>query len=124
MTYLISEKCIGTTDQSCVDVCPVNCIYEIGNNADDPTKPFMLVIDPEECIDCGACEPACPVEAIAYEDAVPEESKEFIAINAMHVGHSSDNDGPAADMREAKADIAAAAKLAFDRLQGRVLSGE
>ena len=55
MTYVITEPCIGTKDRSCVDVCPVDCIHE----GED-----MLFIDPEECIDCGACEPECPVEAI------------------------------------------------------------
>jgi formate hydrogenlyase subunit 6/NADH:ubiquinone oxidoreductase subunit I len=105
-----------------VDVCPVNCIYEVGENAADPAQPFMFVIDPEECIDCGACEPACPVEAIANEDAVAAQSFEFIAINAMHLDHSSGNDGPAPERREPKGDIAQAAKRALERLDGGVIS--
>ena len=62
MTYIIAEPCIDIKDRSCVDVCPVDCIHEANR---------ILVIDPEECIDCGACEPECPVEAIFPEDALP-----------------------------------------------------
>src|SRR5215217_4609969 len=69
MTYVITEPCIGTKDQSCVEVCPVDCIYDGGDH-------FM--INPEECIDCGACEPECPVEAIYPEDEVPEEMESYI----------------------------------------------
>ena len=72
MTYVISEPCIDVKDRSCVDVCPVDCIHEVAR---------MLVIDPEECIDCGACEPECPVEAITPEDAVPDRWTAFIRIN-------------------------------------------
>lgn len=72
MTYIISEPCIDVKDRSCVDVCPVDCIHEAAH---------MLVIDPEECIDCGACEPECPVEAITPEDAVPDTWTPFIRIN-------------------------------------------
>ncbi|HEY1367737.1 MAG TPA: ferredoxin family protein [Gaiellaceae bacterium] len=76
MTYVIGEPCIDVKDRSCVDVCPVDCIHEVGR---------LLVIDPEECIDCGACEPECPVEAIYPEDALPEKWREFVAINAAIV---------------------------------------
>ena len=62
MTYIIAEPCIDIKDRSCVDVCPVDCIHEFGR---------ILIIDPEECIDCGACEPECPVEAMFPEDALP-----------------------------------------------------
>ncbi len=72
MTYIITEPCIDVKDRSCVEVCPVECIHESDR---------MLVIDPEECIDCGACEPECPVEAIFPEDAVPDAMEPFIAIN-------------------------------------------
>ena len=61
VTYIIAEPCIDLKDRSCVDVCPVDCIHEAADT----------VIDPEECIDCGACEPECPVEAIFPEDALP-----------------------------------------------------
>jgi NAD-dependent dihydropyrimidine dehydrogenase PreA subunit len=62
VTYVITAPCVDTKDRSCIDVCPVDCIHEAGR---------MLVIDPEECIDCGACEPECPVEAIVPEDVAP-----------------------------------------------------
>lgn len=75
MTYIIVQPCIGTKDSSCVDVCPVDCIYE----GDD-----MFYIHPEECIDCGACVPECPVEAIFPDDEVPAEWKEFIAKNYQY----------------------------------------
>lgn len=63
MTYIIAEPCINVKDRGCVDVCPVDCIYE---------GPDMLYIHPDECIDCGACEPECPVTAIFAEEDVPE----------------------------------------------------
>ena len=72
MTYIITEPCIDVKDKSCVDVCPVDCIHETDR---------MLVIDAEECIDCGACEPECPVEAILPEDAVPDDWQPFVKIN-------------------------------------------
>src|SRR3954462_5241674 len=75
MTYIIAEPCIDIKDRSCVDVCPVDCIHEAGR---------ILVIDPEECIDCGACEPECPVEAIFPEDALPEKWEPFVRINAAY----------------------------------------
>ena len=64
-------------DQSCFDVCPVDCIhFEEGLDK-------ILYIDPDECIDCGACEPACPVSAVYAEDDVPEEEAAFTEINAL-----------------------------------------
>ena len=72
MTYIITQPCIDIKDASCVDVCPVDCIYE----GED-----MFYIHPEECIDCGACIPECPVEAIFPDDEVPEEWDGFIAKN-------------------------------------------
>ena len=68
MTYIIAEPCVDVKDKSCIDECPVDCIYE-GNR--------MLYIHPDECVDCGACEPVCPVEAIYYEDDVPAAWKDF-----------------------------------------------
>ena len=83
MTFVIIETCIGTKDTSCVDVCPVDCIHPTKDDPDfEPAE--MLFIDPAECIDCGACEPACPVEAIFEEDAVPEKSTKYTAINAAY----------------------------------------
>ena len=73
MTYTICESCIDVKDRACVDECPVDCIYE-------GTR--MLYIHPDECVDCGACEPVCPVTAIFYEDDVPAEWKNYTPINA------------------------------------------
>ncbi len=80
MTYTIAEPCIDVKDRACVEECPVDCIYE-GDR--------MLYIHPTECIDCGACEPVCPVEAIFYEDDVPAEWSDFKAINVEYfdAGH-------------------------------------
>ncbi len=72
MPYVITEACIGVKDRACVDVCPVDCIYE---GAD------QLFIHPDECIDCGACEPECPVSAIYPEEDVPETLRPFIVRN-------------------------------------------
>jgi ferredoxin len=73
MPYVIAEPCIGVKDASCVDVCPVNCIYE----ADD-----QYVINPDECIDCAACEVACPVSAIAHEESLAPEWASYVEKNA------------------------------------------
>ena len=82
MTFVITEACIDVKDTACVDVCPVDCIHptsEFGELFDNEPQ---LYIDPEECIDCGVCEPECPVEAIYADDALPEEFERFIEINA------------------------------------------
>ena len=77
MTYVITEPCIDVLDQSCVSVCPVDCIhFEEGVDR-------MLFIDPDECIDCGACEPECPVSAIFPEDSVPAEHARYTPVNAL-----------------------------------------
>ena len=75
MTHVIAEPCIGVKDKSCTDVCPMDCIHGTSNDE-------MLYIDPEECIDCGACVPVCPVRAIFPEGEVPEKWKHFIQTNA------------------------------------------
>jgi ferredoxin len=74
MTYVITEACIDVKDNSCVEVCPVDCIH-----AEDEDR--ILYINPDECIDCGACEPACPVTAIFAEDDLPEDFAIFKQIN-------------------------------------------
>ena len=76
MTYVITEPCIDVKDQSCVEVCPVDCIHADGD--DDR----ILYIHPDECIDCGACVPECPVEAIFDENELPEKWADFTALNA------------------------------------------
>jgi len=75
MTYVITSPCIDVQDQACVEVCPVDCIHF------DEGEDRMLYINPEECIDCGACEPACPVTAIYAEDDTPADQEAFKAIN-------------------------------------------
>jgi ferredoxin len=72
MTYVITTTCIDVKDGSCVDVCPVDCIYEGGR---------MFYIQPDECINCGICETICPVEAIYREDALPAGLHEYLDIN-------------------------------------------
>jgi Ferredoxin len=73
MTYVIAEPCIDVMDRACVDECPVDCIYEGGRS---------LYINPDECIDCGACEPVCPVQAIFYQDDLPPVWSEYTDDNA------------------------------------------
>ncbi|MCL6739485.1 ferredoxin [Streptomyces neyagawaensis] len=68
MTYVIAQPCVDVKDRACIDECPVDCIYE---------GPRKLYIQPDECVDCGACEPVCPVEAIFFEDDVPAEWSEY-----------------------------------------------
>ena len=72
MTYVVTESCIKCKYTDCVDVCPVDCFRE---------GPNMLIIDPDECIDCTLCVPECPVEAIFAEDDVPDAQHAFIALN-------------------------------------------
>jgi NAD-dependent dihydropyrimidine dehydrogenase PreA subunit len=73
MTYVIGKACVDVVDRACVEECPVDCIYE-GARA--------LYIHPDECVDCGACEPVCPVEAIYYEDDLPAEQQQHLGDNA------------------------------------------
>ncbi|MBE3590613.1 MAG: 4Fe-4S binding protein [Firmicutes bacterium] len=72
MIFVITEPCIGVKDASCVEVCPVNCIYE----GED-----QYYINPDECIGCSLCTTACPVEAIYDEDEVPEKWRHYIEKN-------------------------------------------
>jgi NAD-dependent dihydropyrimidine dehydrogenase PreA subunit len=72
VTYVIAEPCVDLLDKACIEECPVDCIYEGGR---------MLYIHPDECVDCGACEPVCPVEAIFYEDDVPDNWKDYYKAN-------------------------------------------
>lgn len=72
MPYVITEACIGTKDKACIDVCPVDCIYE---------GPEQLYIEPDECSSCGACEPECPTSAIFAEEDVPDNLSKYVQIN-------------------------------------------
>ncbi len=79
MTYIIAEPCIGVKDLACVEVCPVDCIHPSDGEGED-----MLYIDPDECIDCAACEPVCPVTAIFEESEVPEYWAQYYDINVNY----------------------------------------
>ena len=72
MTYVIAQPCVDVMDRACVEECPVDCIYVGGRS---------LYIHPDECVDCGACEPVCPVEAIYYEDDLPEQWTAYLSDN-------------------------------------------
>ena len=72
MTFVVGENCIQCRYTDCVEVCPVDCFYG---------GPNMLVINPDECIDCALCEPECPAKAIYSEDEIPENQKDFLALN-------------------------------------------
>ncbi len=108
--YVITEACIDITDRACIDVCPVQCIYEIEGDElvarDEVDGPIinrhtphpelrylygdsMLYIHPDECTSCEACFPACPVDAIYPADEVPEDQREFIDTNRFIFAESS-----------------------------------
>ena len=74
MTYVVTQACVDVKDRSCVEQCPVDCIYE-GER--------MMYIHPDECVDCGACEAACPVSAIFYSFDLTPETEPFLEINAQ-----------------------------------------
>ena len=81
MTYVIAEPCVNTKDTACAEVCPVDCIHPL-KDEEEFEKETMLYIDPDECIDCGACAPECPVDAIFDENEVPEQWAQYTQINA------------------------------------------
>ena len=87
MAYIIAEPCVDVMDRACVEVCPVDCIYEAdATNLDEGDRRAMLYIHPEECIDCGACEPVCPVDAIFMDEEVPEKWTAFTEYNYVLSG--------------------------------------
>jgi ferredoxin len=77
VAYIVGDPCVKCKYTDCVEVCPVDCFYEGVNT---------LVIEPEECIDCGACEPVCPTTAIYEQEELPEKWKPYIEINAVYSG--------------------------------------
>lgn len=83
MPHYITEPCIGTKDTACVDVCPVDCIHP-RKDEEGFAATEQLYIHPGECIDCGACIPACPVEAIYDDDGLPEKYQKYIEINKAY----------------------------------------
>lgn len=80
MAYVITEPCVGTLDAACAEVCPVDCIHP-GPGEDGIEHTTILYVDPDECIDCGACMEACPVEAPLLEADVPDRWEPYVAIN-------------------------------------------
>lgn len=99
MAYCVTRPCIGTKDRSCVEVCPVDCFYDIKKKKynekygkDKEGDPGMLVIHPDECINCGACETECPVEAIYEDTGVPEDYKEFVKVNEEETSSMSNEE--------------------------------
>lgn len=96
MAFVVCDPCIKCKYTDCVAVCPVDCFHE---------GPNMLVINPDECIDCGACEPECPAEAIREESEVPEKWEAFIQLNADKAEEwplLSDQQDPPADADDYK----------------------
>lgn len=100
MAYVITEPCIGTKDTACVDVCPVDCIHPRKDEAGFEAAK-QLFIHPDECIDCGACEPACPVTAIFAEDDVPGDQAAFKEINVLWYSDKDDARGKVAALKPA-----------------------
>jgi ferredoxin len=85
MTYVVTERCFDCKYTDCCVVCPKDCFYQ---------DEKMLYIDPDTCIDCDACVPECPVEAIFAEADVPEESKSYIQLNAERATALKESGGP------------------------------
>ena len=100
MAYVVTIGCLGTKDRSCVEVCPVDCFYNIKKkNLNDQFSREaqgddygMLMINPDECIHCGACETECPVEAIYEDSGVPADLIPFVKLNADETTTLSDEE--------------------------------
>ncbi|MEV6006204.1 ferredoxin [Streptomyces sp. NPDC051976] len=105
MTYVIAEPCVDIRDKACLDVCPVDCIYEGARS---------LYINPEECIDCHACEPVCPVEAIYPDHELPDRWSEYADINRSFFVEVTDlgNPGGASTVPQQTVDHPVVAALA------------
>ena len=99
MAWVITRMCRDCVDQACVEVCPVDCIYTY-NGGDAESFPNQLYIDPEECINCGVCEPECPWEAIFEDEQVPEVFRDDIALNARCVDAKDDFSVPEVEEKE------------------------
>ena len=89
MTYIITRLCRDCLDTGCVAVCPVDCIYKY-TGSDTEKFPNQLYIHPDECIDCGACEPECPWQAIFEEIAVPDVFTDDTPLNYAMVDDEAD----------------------------------
>ena len=82
MAFVVIDNCDKCKFTDCVEVCPVECFYEVGS---------QLVINPDECIDCGACEPECPVEAIYDETELPDSKMDALEFNRMNSENNHNN---------------------------------
>ena len=108
MPWIVTRLCRDCMDTACVSVCPVDCIYSYAGG-DKESFPNQLFINPDECIDCGACEPECPWQAIFEEVAVPEPFKDDVTLNYKTIDQSSEfvvqkhepKDAPAPEQVEA-----------------------
>ena len=86
MTHVITDPCVGTCDTACVEVCPVDCIHPIKSDNEayfEDVTDKQLFINPDECIDCGACIAECPVEAIYAEEDLPDGQEHQLEKNAV-----------------------------------------
>jgi NAD-dependent dihydropyrimidine dehydrogenase PreA subunit len=101
MTFVITAGCIDVLDKSCIEECPVDCIYEGGR---------MLYIHPDECVDCGACEPVCPQEAIYHEEDVPDHLSVFTVANREFFAELG-NPGGASELGKIPQDVPLVAKF-------------
>ncbi|MDH3684696.1 MAG: ferredoxin family protein [Myxococcales bacterium] len=99
MPWVITKLCRDCVDMACVEVCPVDCIYEY-KGGDREKFPNQLFIDPEECIDCGVCEPECPWEAIFEDERVPDVFQPDIGKNAEILETKDDFEVPNVDEKE------------------------
>ncbi len=109
MPFIITDPCIGTKDSACVDVCPVDCIHPRKDEAEFDSA-AMLFIQPEECIDCGACVPACPVSAI-YDSPEVTPASQKVLVEANKVYRAGDATAVAAAAAIVEAHVAAHADL-------------
>lgn len=101
MAHVVRSECLGTLDRSCVEVCPVDCFYYINDEAlnakykkslSKKGEAGMMMINPDECINCNACESECPVGAILEDVSVPEADQEWIEINSKVTTGLSDEE--------------------------------
>jgi ferredoxin len=92
MTWVITSLCREKVDMACVEVCPVDCIVQF--KGDDPAFPNQLYIDPDECINCGVCEPECPWEAIFEDEQVPDVFSKDIELNASIIAKRDEFEVP------------------------------
>lgn len=114
MTYVIAEPCVDVLDRTCVDVCPVDCIYE-GSRA--------LYIQPEECIDCGACEPVCPVLAVYYDGGADRDALDRIGVRLFWRMSALEEHMDTLDLNDLVDELIAGARSASSGRSARTVHG-